>query len=452
MSAPRLVAIAVCLALAVVLAPGPAAGQSSQTVPSIELSGAIDPAQDKWISSALDDAKSDGAPFAIIRIDTPGGLETSMRDIVQSTIDAPMPVVTYVAPNGARAASAGAFITEAGDVAAMAPQTNIGSASAIQSNGQDIGGTLGVKIENDASAFIRALAQSHGRSGDLPGKMVTDAANYTSTEALDGNAIDLIAGSDDELLTKLDGFRVQGPKAQTLSTSGVTIDDRSMPFKYQLYGILTDPTVAYLLILVGLIGIAIEFLSPGGIVPGVVGVISLLLGIYGSSQLPVTAIGIVLLIVGVGLLIAEAHLSTHGIVGALGVVSLAAAGLLLFNTDSSAFGISAPVVIIVALLLGIGAAIAVSKAVAARRAPPLAGREELVGASADVRVALVPEGQVYVQGALWRARLVDGLSEAEVERGRERGARVRVEAVEGLTLRVRPLAEVPEPSPEGVAK
>ena len=432
------------------LVPGLAPGQSSTTVPSIELDGDISPATEKWIGSALDDAADEDAPLVIIRIDTPGGLESSMREIVKDIIDAPMPVVAYVSPNGSRAASAGAFITEAADVAAMAPQTNIGSASAIQSNGEDIGGTLGVKIENDAAAFMRALAETHGRDGTLPEQMVTDASNFTAAEALEGGAIDIVAADQDDLLSQLDGFRVQGPKAQTLSTSGLTIDERDMPLQYEFLQILVNPTIAYLLLLVGIVGIAIEVFSPGAIIPGAFGAVSFLLGAYGTAQLPVTAAGITLLVIGIAMIIAEAHLDTHGIVGAVGVIALAASGLLLFNTDSSTFEVSVPAVIGVAVVLGGGLALAVSKAVKARHAPVTTGREDLVGATGDVRVPLNPVGQVFVYGALWRATLADDAPPEDAERVRERGVRVAVEAVEGLTLRVRPQAEVPAETEEGV--
>ncbi len=272
--------------------------------------------------------------------------------------------------------------------------------------------------------------------------MVTEAENVTAQEALDAGAIDLIATDQDQLLTQLDGFRVQGPKHQTLSTAGLTIDERQMTLQYEILQVLVNPTVAYLLLLVGLVGIAIELFSPGLIIPGTVGVVALLLGAFGSSQLPITAAGIALLVIGIGLLIAEAHLPTHGILGAVGVIALAASGLFLFNTDSSQFEVSAPVVIVVALLLGGGLSFAVTKAVAARRTPVQTGREELIGATGDVRVPLNPVGQVYVGGALWRARLPDDASPDEAERVRKRGARVRVEAVEGLTLRVRPQSEL----------
>jgi membrane-bound serine protease (ClpP class) len=435
-----------CLLAGALLVPGALHAQGSTTVPSIELDSTIDPASAKWISSALDDADEEGTPLAIIRLDTPGGLDDSMREIVKDVLEAPMPVVVYVSPDGARAASAGAFITEAGDVAAMSEQTNIGSASAVSATGGDIGGTLGEKIENDASAFIRALAVAHGRNGALAERMVTEAENVTADEALDQNAIDLVAGSEDELLTELDGFRVRGPKAQVLDTAGLEIDDRDMPLQYEILSLLVNPTIAYLLLLVGFVGIVIEIFSPGLFIPGTLGVVSLLLGAYGTAQLPVTAAGISLLIAGIAMIIAEAHLPTQGILGAIGVLALAISGLLLFDTGSDAVEVSAPVVVVVAVLLGVGMVLAVRKVVQARHRPVMTGWEELVGAIGEVRHPLAPTGQVFVAGALWRAAPADGVSGADARRVRERGATVRVEAVEGLTLRVRPLDQPAEPA------
>jgi len=427
------------LAAVVAALPLSAGARSSTTVPAIEFDGTVDPASEKWIDSALDDAADDDVPLAIIRLDTPGGLESSMREIVQSIIEAPMPVVVYVSPDGSRAASAGAFITEAADVAAMSPQTNIGSASAVTSTGGDIGGTLGVKIENDASAYIRALAEAHGRDGELPGQMVSDAANFTAAEALDGGAIDLVVADDDELLAELDGLRIQGPKAQTLATAGLEIDDRDPPLQYELLSLLVNPNIAYLLLLAGLIGILIEVFSPGLILPGTLGVVSLLLGAYGTAQLPVTAAGIALLVVGIAMVIAEAHLPTGGILGVVGVAAMAVSGLLLFDTGTSELEVSAPLVIAVAVVLGGFMAIAVNKVVQARRNPTMTGWEEMIGAEGDIRQPLGPVGQVFVMGALWRARLADGAPAADADRVRERGARVRVESVDGLTLTVRPV-------------
>jgi membrane-bound serine protease (ClpP class) len=437
--------LVIWLALIIAAAWALAAGAQTQTtVPSIEFEGTVDPASEKWIESALDDAADDGVPLAIIRLDTPGGLESSMREIVKDIIEAPMPVVVYVSPDGARAASAGAFITESADVAAMAPQTNIGSASAVTSSGGDIEGTLGLKIENDAAAFIRALAEAHGRDGSLPEQMVTDAANFTSTEALDGDAIDFVVANQDELLAELDGFEIKGPKAQTLDTTGLEIEDRDKPFQYELLSILVNPNVAYLLLLAGLIGLAIEIFSPGLIFPGTLGLVSFLLGAYGTAQLPVTAAGIALLVVGIAFVIAEAHLPTNGVLGVVGVAAMVIAGLLLFDTGSNEFEVSTPLVIGVGITLGGLLALATKKVVEARRNPTLTGWEELIGAEGDVRAPLAPVGQVFVAGALWRATLADDAGDGDGDRVLERGARVRVQSVDGLTLQVRPVEPTAE--------
>ena len=425
---------------ALMLAGGALAQDDSGLAVSIELPGSIDPATEAWIGDALDDADADGAELVIVRLDTPGGLDSSMREIVKDIVAAPMPVVVYVAPDGARAASAGLFVTQAGDVAAMAPQTNIGSASPISISGADIDEVLGRKIENDAAAYVRALAEEHGRNPDLAEEMVREATNVTSTAALDAGLIDLVAADEEELLASLDGFRVQGPKARTLDTDGLELETRDMPLRFDVLQVLVNPNVAFLLILVGIIGLAIELFSPGLIVPGGVGLVSFVLGLYGSAQLPITAAGVVLLVAGVALIIAEAHLPTNGVLGVVGVGALAGSGLMLFDTDSEGFGVSAPLVIGVAVGLGALLAWGVVKVVEARRNPVHTGFEEMPGQEGEVRSALDPVGQVFVAGALWRA-------EATGDRGGDPiglGVRVRVESVEGLTLRVRPLAgEVP---------
>ena len=441
--------IGAALAATPALGQGSSASGSSDVAYSIQLQDPIDPATQKWVSSALDDAATQHAKLAIIRLDTPGGLSDSMRTIIQDMAAAPMPVVVYVSPNGARAGSAGAYITEAGDVAAMAPVTNIGSATpiAIGANGESQ--DLSRKIKNDAAAGMRALASAHGRNAHLASLLVTQAKNLTAQEALKDNLIDVIAPSQEALLKKLDGFQVQGPKKQVLHTSGLQVQNHDMPFVYQVLEVLVNPNVAYLLILVGILGLIVEAFSPGLIAPGTIGVISLLLGLYGSFQLPVSLAGVLLLVAGILMIIGEAHLPTHGILGASGIAALIASGLLLYDTNTSAFEISPVVVVIVGLLLGGGLAVAVQKAVKARREPKRTGWEEMVGTIAEVREPLDPVGQVFVQGALWRARLVD--ADGDDRRALERGSRVRVESVEGLTLHVSPAgaAQVAEPSRAG---
>jgi membrane-bound serine protease (ClpP class) len=406
---------------------------------SVELTGTIDPATENWTDKALDEADERGARLAIIRLDTPGGLDTAMRAIVKDIIAARLPVVVYVSPDGARAASAGLFVTQAGDVAAMAPQTNIGSATPISIGPGEQDEVLGRKIRNDAAAYVRALAEGHGRDGDLAERMVRSAANVTAARAERAGLVDLVAGSERDLLERLDGFRVKGPKAQTLKTAGLELVHRDMPFQYDVQQLLVNPTVAFLLLLGGLAGIAAEVLAGGGaILPGALGAVALILGLYGTAQLPLNAAGILLLLLALGLLVAETQIPSYGALTAGGIAALIAGGLLLFDTDSEAFSVSLPAVAAAGALLGGFTLFALSKALAARRETVHGGSAELVGARGTVRVPLDPVGQVFVHGSLWRARPADPSETPEP------GDRVTVEAVDGLTLTVRPEPSEPE--------
>jgi membrane-bound serine protease (ClpP class) len=425
-----LVWAALAAATGVLLIPAGGGAQSGRFAYSLELTGDISPATSSWVGHALDEAADQHGTVAIIRLDTPGGLDSSLRDIVKDILAAPMPVIVYVSPNGARAASAGVYITEAADVAAMAPETNIGSATPISIGPGGASDVLDRKITNDAAAYIRALAAGHGRNPALAERMVRHAVNVTAVEAKRAGLIDLIAPTQESLLRQLDGFRVIGPKAQVLHTAGLRIENHDIPLQYQILQILVNPTVAFLLLTVGLIGLAIELFSPGAIAPGVLGLISFLLGLYGTAQLPLTAAGILLLIVAMGLFIAEGHLQSHGVLGLGGVIALILSGLLLFNTNGG-FGVSVPVVVGAGIVLGGLLSFVIHKAVRARRRPVKTGHEEMVGTVGEVRVPLAPEGQVYTRGALWRARPIDGARELRV------GDRVRVESVDGLTLLVR---------------
>ncbi|HEY8465266.1 MAG TPA: ATP-dependent Clp protease proteolytic subunit, partial [Solirubrobacterales bacterium] len=253
----RLIGALIALVAGALMLALPASGQQDERLAvSLELTGSIDPATERWISGALEDAADDGAELVIVRLDTPGGLDSSMRAIVQDIIAAPMPVVVYVSPDGARAASAGLFVTQAGDVAAMAPQTNIGSASPITIGGGDVDEVLGRKVENDAAAYVRALAEEHGRDAELAEEMVREATNVTAQEALDAGLVDVVARSQEELLAELDGFRVRGPKAGTLDTEGLVVEERDMPLQYDILQLLVNPNIAYLLLIAGVLGLA----------------------------------------------------------------------------------------------------------------------------------------------------------------------------------------------------
>jgi membrane-bound serine protease (ClpP class) len=444
--ARALLAVAILLAW-MSLSAGPAAAQPARGFAySIELSATIDPATERWLDKALKEAVDKRAALAIVRLDTPGGLDTAMRSMIKKIIAAPLPVVVYVSPSGARAASAGLYITESADVAAMAPQTNIGSATPITIGPGEQDRVLGRKIRNDAAAYVRALAEGHGRNPDLAERMVREGTNVTATAARRAGLIDVVAQNERELLREIDGFRVKGPKARTLRTDGLRIVRRDMPFQYDLLELLVNPTVAYLLLLVGFAGLAFEAFNPGTFAPGVIGAIALVLGLYGTAQLPVTAAGVILLLVALGFFVAELKIASHGVLGIAGVVALVASGLLLFDTDSDAFEVSVPAVVATAAMLGGFTLFAVTKAVAARHEPVMTGSEELVGAHGTVRVPLDPLGQVFVQGALWRARSYDPGG-----RTLARGDRVRVESVDGLTLHVRPADDETAATTEGRA-
>lgn len=429
--------LAAVVGVVLLAAPGLVGAQDrgAAAVPSIELTGTVDPAGERWLDEALDDAEETGAPLVVIRLDTPGGLDTAMRAMVKRIIAAPMPVVVYVSPDGARAASAGLFLTQAADVAVMAPQTNIGSASPVQIGPGDEDEVLGRKIRNDAAAYVRALAEGHGRNGDLAARMVDDAVNVTAPEAERAGLIDAVASTDRELLVALDGFRVQGPKARTLDTAGLEIERRDTPFVHEVRQLLVNPTVASLLLLAGLAGIAIEVLSPGAIAPGVLGLVALVLGLYGTAQLPVTAAGVLLLLLAVGLIGAETQVPSGGVLGAAGVAALVGGLLLLYDTDSEAFRVSVPAALATGVLLGGFVLFAASKAIGARHGPARTGVEELIGHTGVVRAPLDPVGQVFVAGSLWRARTEQPETELDP------GTRVEVEAVDGLTLTVRPEPE-----------
>lgn len=437
------VSLLACIAGALVLAGALMAETGPDEVPVIVVQDSINPATADWVEAALEDAADDGAKLAIIAIDTPGGLDESLREIVQDIFAAPMPVAVYVSPQGARAASAGAYILQAGDIAAMAPATNTGSATPIAISADGSSSDLDAKIKNDAAASLRGMAETHGRNGDLAEEMVVEAINVTAEEALAADFINFISADAQTLIEDMNGFVIVGPKQQTLDTTGLVAVEREMDWQYEALSLLVNPNIAYLLLLVGLVGIAIEIFAPGTVVPGALGSISLILGLYGTAQLPVTVAGAVLILLGVAMLIAEVHLPTAGVLGIAGVISLVAGGLLLFDTDTNAVAISPPVVIVTGALLGGFIIVAGKKALEARKNPVVTGWEEMLGKTGEVRNALDPTGQIFVEGALWRAVMADGSTHAAI------GDRVIVESIDGLTLNVRPVDAAPEePEPE----
>jgi membrane-bound serine protease (ClpP class) len=341
-------------------------------------------------------------------------------------------VIVYVSPEGSRAASAGAFITMASDVAAMAPTTHIGAATPINANGQNIGSDLRRKILHDAVAQIEGLATSHGRNADAARLIVTNANEYTAPEALHQNLIEHVARSLPVLLGQVDGTTTTyTQKRIVLHTANARIETIDMPWTLQLLNILIDPNLLYLLFLAGIIGIAWEVFHPGVILPGTLGVISLLLALFGFSIVSINLAGVVLMVFGVGLLGLEAWVSAHGLMGISGVIAIAAGGLMLFRTPGE--GVSPLLVIGMSIAAGTLLAVVATKVVEARHRPVSigSGMQEMIGRTAVVRTTLGPSGQVYLHGELWQAETTAG----DIAPGRE----VVVQGFDGLTLQVAPV-------------
>jgi membrane-bound serine protease (ClpP class) len=387
----------------------------------------VNPVTQGWVNHQLERAKDGGYAAAVIVLDTPGGLSSSMRKIYQKELASPIPVLVYVAPDGARAGSAGLWISEAGDVLAMAPQTNIGASTPISGNGQNLDKDLRRKVINDAAASIVALAKSHGRNSSFPERAVREAASISAPDALQQHVIDLIAPSLPALLQKTDGYKTK-PKGFVLHLAGAHIDNVSPGFFTRLLNTLIDPNILSLLFLAGIAGLGFEIFHPGVVLPGALGAVSLLTALYGFSVLPVSWAGILLLLLGVALLVADVHVTSHGALTVAGLVCLAVGSIMLFQNAPAPYHTSKPLVIGVAVGLGALWAFGVSKAWHVRHKPVAVGPQLIAGSVGEVR----ENGLVYVNGELWQARTSGG--EALLP-----GDHVRVESLDGLVLTVRPV-------------
>jgi len=423
-------AVALVPVLAVLAAAGPAA---AATVATLELDGVISPITVRLVTDAIQRTKADGAAALVIQLDTPGGLERSMRSIVREMLNAPIPVIVYVSPTGARAASAGAFITLAAHVAAMAPATNIGAAHPVAVGGGQIDKESMKKIENDAAAFIRTVALERGRNVDWAEKAVRQSVSATEREALKLGIIDVIADSLPDLLAKVDGRQVKTSGGTvTLGTKGATAKAIEIGWRDRFLHLITDPNIAYVLLMLGMLGLFFELANPGVIVPGVIGGISLILAFFAFQQLPLNWAGLFLIIFGIVLLVAEIKIVSHGVLTIGGVIAIVLGSLMLVNTPEMPLRVSWKVIIpVVGATAGIFV-FAVSAGIRAQLRRPATGSEWLIGEVAVVRTPLDPEGQVFVRGELWRAVSQTG--------GVGEGKRVRIVGVEGLTLRVEPVS------------
>lgn len=437
-----------------VLAAAPA-GATGDHVVVATLNGVIDPITDRYLVNAMDQAASTHATALVIALDTPGGLDTSMRDIIKHMLAAPLPVVVFVSPSGARAASAGLYITEAADIAAMAPGTNIGSAHPVS-----IGGTNPVpnasaspaaatdietiKIENDAAAYVRALATLHHRNADWAEQAVRQSVNVPADDALRLKVVDLETRDLGTLLDALDGRQVpKGGQTYTLRTANAAIQTINLSDFDRVLQALVDPNVAYLLLLLAIIGIGFWVTHPGLVLPGVVGVIAAFLAALSLFNLPTNLAGVFLIVTAVVLFIVDIKATTHGVLTTGGIVAFVLGGLLLIDTGFLAEGVNLSLLVVSVLLIAAVFGFILTKVFAARRRPYAAGEETLVDRIGIVREPLKPTGLVFIDGALWRATSRSG--EVPV------GAAVRVVAVRGLDLSVDAVAPSPSVEPGGTA-
>ena len=377
-----------------------AAASSKPRVLAIHFELEVNPVTSSYLDHQLDRAQKDGYAAAVIVLDTPGGLSESMRTIVKNELRSKIPVIVYVSPPGARAASAGVWIGEAADELAMAPATNIGSSTPINGNGANLGSDLRRKVLNDAAASLRGLAKFHGRNVKWADLAVRKASNLTAEQALRMNVIDDVAPSLPALLNKIDGRKTIG-KNFVLHTAGAQIVDVHPGFFTRLLNALIDPNLIPLLFLAGIAGIGFEIFHPGVVLPGALGGVSLLTALFGFAVLPISWAGLALIILGAALLVIDAHVVTHGALTVSGLISLVVGSLMLFHNAPAPYNdVNTPLLIIFAALLGSVWVFALTKAVQVRRSPVAAGPETMVGEVGEAR----RDDLVFVHGELWRAR------------------------------------------------
>jgi membrane-bound serine protease (ClpP class) len=425
----------------------------------LHINGAIGPAISHYISQGIKRAAEDGNALVILRMDTPGGLDTAMRDIIKDVLASPVPVVTFVSPSGARAASAGTYILYASHIAAMAPATNLGSATPVPVGGEPPpqptpvptddqktdedkadeddqatplpGGAMERKVINDAVAYIRSLAQLRGRNVEFAEKAVREGANLPADEALAQNVIDLIATDVPDLLQKLNGRKVKiGAGEITLATEHMTVEAVEPDWRTELLAVITNPTVAYGLLLIGIYGLLFEGYNPGAVLPGVVGAICLLLALFAFQVLPVNYAGLALIVLGALLVVAEAFMPSFGALGVGGVIAFVIGSIMLFDTSVPGFQVAVPVIAAIAFVAGVILLGIVWMFGRARRRPVVTGVDQLLGSTAEAIDGFTDSGMVRLGGELWKARSSSPL---------RAGQRARVVRVEGLEVWVEPL-------------
>lgn len=425
----------------------------------VDIEGAIGPASADHLLRSLDKAVSAGATAVVLRIDTPGGLDTAMRDMIKAILASPIPVVAHVAPSGARAASAGTYLLYASHVAAMAPGTNLGAATPVQ-----IGGTPGLpgmpksneepdespdadaqpapaagnamerKIINDAVAYIRSLAQLRGRNGDWAERAVREGVSLSSADALEAGVIELVADSAADLLAQLDGRQVTvGDATVTLRTANAPVFQQPVDWRSDFLSVITNPNIAYILLLVGIYGLVIEFYNPGIGLPGIVGAMSLLIALYSLQMLPISYAGMGLILLGIALMTAEAFAPSFGVLGLGGVAAFATGSVMLMDTNLPAFQLALPMIVAVTVFSAALLVFALGMILRARKRAVVSGVEHLLGVTATVSRVEGDDAWVWLDGEIWHARSEVPLAADDT---------VTVIAIDGLTAVVRKQAAV----------
>ena len=430
----------------------PAAGMSQKAV-VLEIDGVIGPAVADYVLREIRAIKSDETRLIVLRMNTPGGLDTSMREIIRAMLSAPVPVATYVAPSGARAASAGTYISYASAVAAMAPGTNLGAATPIQlgrtpqfpgrtpeqpkdqgKGSADKGETGSLepadtesrKAVNDAVAYIRSLAELHGRNADWAAEAVRSAVSLSASEALKLRVIDTIADDVPDLLRKIDGrTAIVAGKPERLATAALEIVTVAPDWRTELLAVITNPNVAFILMLIGIYGLVFEFANPGAVAPGLVGGISLLVALLALNLLPINYAGAGLVLLGIGLMLAEAHIGSFGVIGVAGIVAFVIGAIIMFPSGAPGFGLSLPVVAAATVITAALLLLVLAMLLRSRKRPVVTGKEALLGAEGEAVAWDGAEGRVRIKGEIWRARSSGTLHP---------GSRVKVIDRDGLVL------------------
>jgi len=399
----------------------------------VDVDGVVHPITAEIASSAIEQAKAEHAALLIVRLNTPGGLMDAMRETIEKIVSSPIPVVTYVGPSGGRAASAGFFILESGDVAAMAPGTNTGAAHPVLMGGE-MDAVMKQKVENDAAAYLRSICAKRGRNSALAETAVRESKSFTEREALDQHLVEIIEPSEEQLVAALDGrtiTRFDG-RSETLHTAGATIEVYQKSLRQTIISAIADPNIALVLLVFGALCVYIEFSSPGLIAPGVIGAILVLLGLSAISVLPINWLGAALLILAFALFVLEAKFASHGVLGTGGAVSMVLGAVMLINSPFPEMRVHWGTAIALALPFSAITVFLLSLVMRARRSKVVTGPEGMIGETGAAVTELAPAGKVFVRGEYWDAV---SLSPAGA------GARVRVTAIDKLKLTVEPVAD-----------